>query len=157
VRVGPQPDLTDDAGDDRPFYPKNAREARERILRSIKARRGQRKFRDALLSAYDGACAISGCRVLGVLEAAHIVPYEGRATNHVTNGLLLRADLHTLFDSGLISIDAKRQTVRLDPSLRESEYWAFHGRKLRLPRKVSQRPSAAALAHQQEARTIIAT
>ena len=64
--------------------------------------RAPHKFRDALIGAYAGRCAITGCSVLDILEAAHITPYLGPDTNHVTNGLLLRADLHTLFDTCLL-------------------------------------------------------
>ena len=57
-----------------------------------------------------------------VLEAAHILPYRGPDTNKVVNGLLLRADVHTLFDSGLIAVDVKNMTVLVDKSLEGSEY-----------------------------------
>src|ERR1700722_13605652 len=90
--------LPNDVADQEPFDPKNIKDARERIRRTIVQRRGQAKFRNALLEAYGSRCAISGCGALEVLEAAHICPYQGSATNHVTNGLLLRADIHTLFD-----------------------------------------------------------
>src|SRR5262245_9271658 len=70
-------------------------------------------------------CAITGCSVRDVLEAAHIHPYRGRERNKVANGLLLRADLHTLFDCGLIAIDAATMTVIVTPSLQNSEYAAF--------------------------------
>ena len=54
-----------------------------------------------------------GCDVVAVLKATHIMPYRGEETNHPSNGLLLRADLHTLFDVGLLTIDPKTMTVRL--------------------------------------------
>ena len=62
-----------------------------------------------------------------VLKAAHIFPYRGPDTNKVENGLLLRADIHTLFDSGKIAINAKKMTVLVDKSLEDSDYWIFHG------------------------------
>ncbi|MDZ7808966.1 MAG: HNH endonuclease signature motif containing protein [Arhodomonas sp.] len=52
------------------------------------------RFGETLIEAYEGRCAITGCNMLDVLEAAHIHPYRGDATNHPSNGLLLRADLH---------------------------------------------------------------
>lgn len=128
-----------------PFDPANAIDGRRRILRSIAERRGQRAFREALLKAYDSCCAISGCKVLAVLEAAHIFPYLGAQTNDVSNGLLLRTDLHTLFDCGLITIDPTSYAVSLDSSLRNTEYGALDGVPIRLPQKPSYRPSAAAL------------
>jgi putative restriction endonuclease len=73
---------------------------RDWALRCIAARRGQAAFRAALIDAYGGRCSITGCDAVEALEAAHISPYKGDHTNDVTNGLLLRADLHTLFDLG---------------------------------------------------------
>ena len=73
---------------------------RERLFRQIRARRGQRVFREKLRARYGDRCAVCGCNVLDVLEAAHIRPYRGDLDNHVENGLLLR---HTQFDLDLIS------------------------------------------------------
>lgn len=65
-----------DDADNTPYDPKNIEDAREKVLREIRARRGQRKFREALVEAYAGRCAITGCSVLDVLEARahHAVP-----------------------------------------------------------------------------------
>jgi predicted restriction endonuclease len=136
--------------DNSPFDPKNIADARERISRTIAQRRGQKAFRDALIAAYDGRCAITGCDVLDVLEAAHIHPYRGPETNKVVNGLLLRADLHTLFDCALVDIDPETLTVIVAPSLRRSEYGALHGQALRAPRHSSQSPSREALKIRQD-------
>ena len=54
---------------------------------------------------------VSGCEFLQLVEAAHIDPYRGTANNHLENGILLRTDLHTLFDLGLFAIDPKNLTV----------------------------------------------
>ena len=110
------------------FDPSNIKNARKRISKMLAQRRGQPAFRNALLDAYDRKCAITGCEVVEVLEAAHIYPYRGSDTNKVVNGLLLRADVHTLFDSGLIAVDVKNMTVLVDKSLEGSEYWTFHGK-----------------------------
>ncbi len=128
-----------------PFDPLSIEDARERISRMIAQRRGQPAFRNALLDAYDRKCAITGCEVVEVLQAAHIYPYRGPDTNKVVNGLLLRADVHTLFDSGLIAVDVKNLTVLVDKSLEGSEYWTFHGQKLRLPSDTERRPSCEVL------------
>jgi hypothetical protein len=108
------------------FSPLDVIDARRKIMASIVQRRGQRTFRESLMKAYDGRCAISGCPVPQILEAAHIFPYRGDATNDVTNGLLLRSDLHTLFDCGLIAVDERTQRCWLRrcwlaPSTRSSE------------------------------------
>ena len=88
------------------FDPLNLEDGREKIRRMVTLRQGQGDFRKALMDAYERRCAITGCTIDDVLEAAHISPYFGAHTNHVTNGLLLRADIHTLFDRGLIKVDA---------------------------------------------------
>ena len=138
--------LGPDQGDDSPFNPHSITDARERISQTIIQRRGQKDFRDALIEAYGGRCAITGCEVRDVLEAAHIYPYRGPDTNKVSNGLLLRADLHTLFDCNLIYIDPATLTVVVRPKLLLSEYGAYHGQCLRPPNDPpSQAPSREAL------------
>jgi len=127
------------------FNPANLEDARKKTLAAIVRRQGQPAFRRALVQAYGGRCAITGCDVLQVLEAAHIVPYRGPETNHVTNGLLLRGDLHTLFDLGLISIQPDAKVVVVAPALRAMEYGVFHGQSLRLPSNAAEGPSELAL------------
>jgi putative restriction endonuclease len=80
------------------------------------------------------------------LEAAHIMPYRGLQTHHPGNGLLLRADLHTLFDLGLIAIDGATMTVLVAPSLLNSAYASIAGKTLREPHQAAFRPSSEALA-----------
>lgn len=80
-------------------------DSRRRVLAEIAVRRGQAAFRRELLDVYGGRCAVTGCDAEPVLEAAHITPYRGDHTNTVTNGLLLRADIHTLFDLGGLGIN----------------------------------------------------
>jgi predicted restriction endonuclease len=134
-----------DADDNDAFDPTNQKDAREKVLREIKARRGQRSFRDALIDAYDGRCAITGCDVLDVLEAANITPYLGPATNHITNGLLLRADVHTLFDMGLIAVDPKTKDVLVAPSIKDPIYRGLHGKPLRPTKLGTSVPSDKAI------------
>lgn len=134
------------------FDATNEADARARIARSIALRQGQPKFRQALLRAYGGRCAISGCAVASVLEAAHIRAYRGEHTNHVQNGLLLRSDLHTLFDQKLITINPATWMVQLAPELRDTDYKVFENRVLRLPAEESWRPSREALARHQYAK-----
>ncbi len=66
------------------------------VLGAIQSRRGQPEFRQRLLAAYEGRCAITGCNVAEALEAAHIVPYAADGTYATSNSLLMRADIHTL-------------------------------------------------------------
>lgn len=92
--------------DAEPFDPKDKTDGRKKIERLIAVRQGQSRFRDDLLQAYGGCCAITGCSIEEILQAAHIMPHRGTHTNHPQNGLLLRADLHTLFDLDILRIDA---------------------------------------------------
>ncbi|WP_435137695.1 HNH endonuclease [Pseudopelagicola sp. nBUS_19] len=128
------------------FDPTSIADGRTLVLRSIATRRGQANFRGKLLSAYQFKCAISRTGVTSVLEAAHIIPYRGPATNHVGNGILMRADLHTLYDLGMISIDPKSFRVAVAPALLDSPYKAYHNIKLLLPEKEKDWPSSEALA-----------
>lgn len=119
---------------------------RWRTLSAIVQRRGQPAFRRRLLRAYGGQCAITGCDAPAALEAAHIVPYLGGSTNVVTNGLLLRADVHTLFDLGLIGIRASDRVVVLDDQLVGTVYDPLAGRRLTPPRRTADAPGDAVLA-----------
>jgi uncharacterized protein YjbI with pentapeptide repeats len=116
------------------FIPKSIKEAKERIKISIARRQGQSKFRQSLLEAYNYRCAITGCDAQEALEAAHIIPYCETENNHPSNGLLLRADLHTLFDLDLITINPETMQVHLAPSLRQTDYGRLHGKSLQLPK-----------------------
>jgi len=124
----------------------NDHDARVWELRAVALREGQGEFRATLLDAYEGQCAITGCKVVEILEAAHIRPYRGEHTHRTDNGLLLRADIHTLFDKGIIWVDADN-FVQLDDRLASSEYAPLRGRKLRLPADPTEHPHAEHLAH----------
>jgi hypothetical protein len=130
--------------------PLSAEDARFRNLRAVVTRQGQPAFRAQLLDAYDGACAITGEQVEDVLEAAHIQPYRGSHTNSVTNGLLLRADLHTLFDRHLIAV-SEAGRVLVSASLDGTSYEALGGCAVRQPKAKRAAPSIRALqAHRAE-------
>ncbi|PYG32257.1 HNH endonuclease [Pelagimonas varians] len=129
------------------FDPTDTVDSRNRVLRQIAQRRGQKKFRQALLKAYDGACAISKIEVEAVLEAAHVTPYLGDETNDITNGILLRTDLHTLFDLHLLKIHPETGKVELSPSLASTPYWNYHDKRIFVPTKEAERPSQLALSH----------
>lgn len=120
-------------------------DARVWAMRAVAQRRGQPLFRARLLDAYDGRCAITGCGAMEVLEAAHIQPYRGEHTHRPDNGLLLRADLHTLFDCHLLWITAQN-TIALAPSLLATDYASLAGVSLRLPDDPASRPNPAHLA-----------
>lgn len=113
--------------------------------RAIKTRRGQGPFRDGLLSAYRRRCAVTGSMIDAVLEAAHITPHAQKTDYSTRNGILLRADIHTLFDEHLLTIDT-RYRVKLSKLLRHSEYKDYDGKPLKvLPERSEDQPSVAAL------------
>jgi hypothetical protein len=122
-------------------------DARRRVMGALVQREGQPKFRRSLLDEYSGECVITGCNVEALLEAAHIVPYRGVHTNDVTNGLLLRADLHKLFDLHMFRIDPRTHTVHLCDDLKASEYGCYEGRRLRPPKSQENMPAEASLRH----------
>ncbi|MFG2102508.1 HNH endonuclease [Micromonospora echinaurantiaca] len=140
--------LTDALDGRRAPEPQGLPEGRRRRLAEITARQGQPDFRRRLLEAYGGRCAITGCDTEAALQAAHISPYDGPATNRVTNGLLLRADLHNLFDRGLIWVD---EQFRVRVKVEAAHYAQWHGEELRVPARTADRPDAVALlAHRRE-------
>jgi hypothetical protein len=132
------------------FNPENLTDARERTNRAIIQRQGQSKFRSELLKAYGGQCAITDCDAEAALEAAHIFPYLGTDTNHVKNGLLLRADIHTLFDLYLISIDPDTSKVVVSSTLLNTSYKELNGKSLKPPQDYAASPSPQALARHYE-------
>ncbi len=128
------------------FDPTDPADGRQRVFAAVLRRLGQRTFRKKLLSAYDAQCAVTRCKAPWVLEAAHITPYRGLRTNAVSNGILLRADVHTLFDLALISIEPSELTIRVSGLLAASDYAEFEGTKAVIPSRDAARPSTAALA-----------
>lgn len=120
----------------------HCRDEREKVIRQIRARRGQKQFRDALLQRYRHQCLISGCELVDVIEAAHIHPFRSEADNHLENGLLLRCDLHTLFDLDLLGVEPSSLEVHIDERAAECGYLHLAGVKLRCP---DLRPSEVAL------------
>ncbi len=72
--------------------------------RLVAPRRGQKTFQLAVIAAYSRACAVSGEHSLPVLEAVHIRPYADDGSHETSNGLLLRSDIHRLFDRGLVTV-----------------------------------------------------
>jgi len=120
-------------------------DARTWSMRAVAQRRGQPLFRARLMEAYNQCCAITGCNAVEVLEAAHIKPYKGQHTNRVDNGLLLRSDLHTLFDCCLLWITSDLK-VAVAPQLLNTPYAGYAEQPIRLPSSPENHPNAAHLA-----------
>ncbi len=112
-----------------------------------RGRLGQGAFRVLVIDAYDRRCAVTGEKTLPVLEAAHIRPYAADGPHRVTNGLLLRSDLHKLFDLGYVTVTPDLR-LEVSPKLKTEwqngkEYYAHHGQPLRVqPADAANRPSA---------------
>jgi hypothetical protein len=119
---------------------------RKRTTLSAVLRPGQMRFRAKLLSVYGGRCAITGCPIRQALEAAHIMPYRGSLFNHIQNGLLLRSDLHRLFDACMFSIDPRSLRVSLCRSLQAlDDYRQLDGKRIAVSKQPKLRPALIAL------------
>lgn len=105
--------------------------------RLVQPRLGQATFRIAVLEAYSRACAVTGEHSLPAIEAAHIRSYADDGPHEIRNGLLLRADLHRLFDTGYVTVTAEL-CLEVSPRLREEyrngrSYYPLHGSRLVVP------------------------
>lgn len=118
----------------------------DRVRREIIQRRGQRSFRQTLLQAYGAQCQVTAYTGEPALEAAHIFPYAegGEFTNDPRNGLLLRADIHVLFDLGLVKVTPVSLAIRTMEPLADTSYAPLDGPILRIGTAL--RPSNEALA-----------
>lgn len=110
----------------------------------VRPRLGQGSFRVLITDTYERRCAMTGERALPVLEAAHIRPVTGGGQHRVDNGLLLRSDLHRLFDRGYVTVtpDFKvRVSRRLKADFDNGEpYYPLDGHIIRLPEGEDRRP-----------------
>ena len=112
-------------------------------------RRGQGAFRLMVMDAYDRRCAITGEKTLPALEAAHIRPYSEVASHEVTNGILLRSDIHRLFDQGYVTVDPDLR-FRVSSRIRDEFhngliYYDLNGRPVRVPEVGAQQPDRSGL------------
>ena len=115
----------------------------------VRPRLGQGVFRLAVTDAYERACAITQEHSLPVLEAAHIKPFADGGAHEVSNGLLLRSDLHRLFDRGYLTVTPEHR-LEVSGLLRDhfkngKSYYPLHGSAIVLPRSQTHRPSVDAL------------
>jgi hypothetical protein len=110
------------------FIPNSENDARLKTIREVVRRQGQPTFRKKLIEAYLGRCAVTGCSTLWTLQAAHVTPYLGVHTNLVSNGILLRADIHTLWDLHLLAVDPATMKLVLSTKIIDAEYTSLIGR-----------------------------
>ncbi len=121
--------------------------------RQVTDRPDQLEFRMNLIKLYHGKCAISDCKTEQALVAAHIKPFREDQDQSNCNGILLRADLHNLFDTGLLSIGVKTRGkkveyyVKVSDTIGDSTYYKeFDGTVLKnVPSKQSDRPNTTEL------------
>jgi putative restriction endonuclease len=122
----------------------------------VRPRLGQGAFRMVVTDAYDRRCAVSGEKTLPILDAAHIRSYADGGAHEGANGLLLRTDIHKLFDLGYVSVDEDRRFVvsrRLKQDFDNGKhYYDLHGTELRPPRIFAAAPAADALTWHRESR-----
>ena len=112
----------------------------------IAPRLGQGAFRVAVTEAYGRQCAVTGGKVLPALDAAHIKPYSEGGFHTESNGILLRKDIHSVFDAGYATVDDNFRFV-VSKKVKEvfnngEEYLRLHGNNIRLPSKKSDWPNA---------------
>jgi hypothetical protein len=127
-----------------PWWDTRAREE-ERIsgghgIGISKTRLGQQRFRDAMLDRYGEACAFTGPQPPGALEAAHLYLYSKNPKHDVRGGLLLRCDLHALFDRWLITVEPDAWSIQIAPQLmRYPDLAALHRKPILLPEQLRPR------------------
>ncbi len=107
-------------------------------------RLGQRAFQAVVLDAYDRRCAITGEKIRPVLQAAHIRPLSAEGEHRLDNGLLLRSDVHTLYDRGYLAVDTRHRLL-VSPRLRKEfgngeQFYARAGQPIALPARRLDRP-----------------
>jgi putative restriction endonuclease len=103
---------------------------------------------------YKRQCALTNSHILHVLDAAHIKPYSVGGTHQPSNGLLLRQDIHTLFDRGYVTVTPEYR-VEISRRLKDEfdngkEYYALHGKTILLPDALEFRPSTELLSWHNE-------
>lgn len=98
---------------------KTATKKRTRQLKyyEVLTRPNQAEFRRGVIKRFKGRCALTGCRVLEAMEAAHILPVADNGSDEARNGILLRRDVHRLFDLDLITISPKNGNVKVDSEI----------------------------------------
>jgi putative restriction endonuclease len=105
----------------------------------VMPRLGQGAFRVLVTDAYGRRCAMTNERTLPVLEAAHIRPYAENGPHQMSNGVLLRSDLHRLFDLGYVTVDPIDRRIVVSRRIREEfengrDYYQLHGRRPATPK-----------------------
>ena len=109
-------------------------------------RLGQGLFRVLLTDTYERRCALTAERTLPVLDATHIKPYSVTQRHELPNGLLMRSDLHRLFDDGYLTVHPSERRLLVSKRIKEEfdngrEYYRLEGTPIREPREQMFRPT----------------
>ncbi len=115
------------------------------VVATMSMRRiGQGAFRGMVLQTYERRCALTGGKVLPVLEAAHIKPFAHGGPHHVTNGILMRSDVHALFDLGYLTVTRElkiQASARLKDEFNNGDdYRRLHGNTIWVPSDPTRQP-----------------
>ena len=115
----------------------------------VRPRLGQGAFRIVVTDSYQRRCAVSGEKTLPALDAAHIRPFSSGGKHEASNGILLRRDIHSLFDSGYVTISPDYR-FEVSKRIREEfengrHYYALHGQQIAKPENPNRQPDAMAL------------
>jgi hypothetical protein len=115
-------------------------------LRTVRTRKGQNSFRERLIEIYGYKCALTGSNNRAALDAAHLYQYSEHGVHHESGGLLLRRDIHGLFDAGLISVNPKSLLIEVHEEIKEiPAYREIDGQKIQV--KVSAKTKTWLEAH----------
>jgi putative restriction endonuclease len=122
----------------------------------IRPRLGQGEFRILVTDIYKRRCAVTKEKTLPALDAAHIRPYAEGGLHDPVNGLLLRRDIHSLFDAGYVTVTPDFR-FEVSSRIREEfengrEYYALHGATVAVPESTKQQPDRASLVWHNEER-----
>ena len=137
-----------------PLAPRGLRAVQEEQARfgepyQVQPRLGQGAFRVVVTDNYERRCAVTRERTLPLLDAAHIIPYSEGGTHEASNGILLRRDIHCLFDRGYVTVTPDLH-FEVSSRIKEEfengrDYYALHGRRIDVPDELSLQPKRAAL------------
>ena len=122
----------------------------------VRPRLGQGAFRILVTDNYQRRCAISGERTLPALDAAHIRPFSDGGLHEISNGILMRRDIHSLFDLGYVTVSPEMKFEVSGKIRKEYEngrhYYSLHGASIQLPEDINRRPNSSALTWHNENR-----
>ena len=115
----------------------------------VRPRLGQGGFRVRIIDTYKRRCAVTAERTLPALEAAHIRPYAQQQSHEISNGLLLRRDIHSLFDKGYVTVTPKLR-FEVSHRIRDDyengrDYYRLQGQKVWAPSDLALQPDPQSL------------